>query len=121
MHVSASGASLCRAVLVLRLTLAQWLAIAQKLPVGSVITVCPYALDRGDIGAPQGLLHCEAVGNSELAHGFRMSKGNPPMGTSFVRLRVTGRYYADLLAFFPDTLILEIWARTRNLRVLSTF
>ena len=61
------------------------------------------------------------VGNSELVHGFRMFKGSSPMGTSFMHLRITGRHYTDRLAFFPDSLILEIWAGTRNLHVLSTF
>ena len=89
--------------LVLRLTLGQWLAIAQKFPVGSVFTTGAYALNRGDEGAPRGLLHCEAVGNTELVHGFRMFQGNSPVGTAFMHLRITGRYYTDLLAFFPDT------------------
>lgn len=58
------------------LTLAHWFVVTQKFPVGSVVIVGFQALNRGDVGTPWALHHCETVGTVNGLQEITIFKGN---------------------------------------------
>lgn len=72
----------CGALGTLSLTLAQWFSFTQEFPVGSVITVGVHALNRGDVGAPRALHHCETVRAANVLQELGIFKSNATGGIS---------------------------------------
>lgn len=91
-------------------TLVQWFAIIQQLPVGSVVIVGCYALNRGDVGPPWALHRCEAVGTVNRLQEFRIFKGKQTW--AFLRFQCTqespeaiikeGRFLGPILKCFDS-------------------